>query len=320
MVHTNYEYFDLPTLIKQGDFNIRQIAATGPSLSVDEYFNMLSKFMTLAPDVLNALAKFSDRNGDTSTYRSLDSMATLLDGLGCDKFIPDFYSILDAYEKGNWRLAATYAKRIINDFNGLCSRIKIAKMTKKSKALLYVENEDDPSIENHDTPDKTLSLEAFINRLDNLDNKEARKKEPSDLLDQIQGSLDNEEVGQKSLILAVDDSPVILKTVSSVLSNDYKVFTLLKPTMLENLLKQITPELFLLDYKMPELNGFELIPIIRSFEAHKETPIIFLTSEGSIDNVTAALGLGACDFIVKPFKPDALREKIKKHIVRKKIF
>lgn len=130
-------------------------------------------------------------------------------------------------------------------------------------------------------------------------------------------SKDNEEASRKLLILVVDDSPVILKTVSSVLSNDYKVFTLPKPTQLEKVLLKLTPNLFLLDYQMPEINGFELIPIIRSFEEHKETPIIFLTSAETVDHASTALALGACEYIVKPFNPNILREKIAKHIVRK---
>jgi PleD family two-component response regulator len=48
---------------------------------------------------------------------------------------------------------------------------------------------------------------------------------------------------------------------------------------------------------MPEINGFELIPIIRSLEEHKDTPIIFLSSEGTKDNVAAAIGFGVNDFI-----------------------
>jgi len=128
------------------------------------------------------------------------------------------------------------------------------------------------------------------------------------------------ETGNNALIiLAVDDSPVILKSVSSVLGDKYKVFTLPKPTELEKVLEKLTPDLFLLDYMMPEISGFDLIPIIRSYGKHKKTPIIFLTSEGTMDNVTAAVALGACDFVVKPFHPDVLREKIAKHIVRTKI-
>jgi DNA-binding response OmpR family regulator len=92
------------------------------------------------------------------------------------------------------------------------------------------------------------------------------------------------------------------------------------PTRLEKFLWQVTPELFLLDYKMPALSGFDLVPIIRSFSEHKTTPVIFLTSEGTMAHVSAAFALGACDFIVKPIQGNILREKIAKHIVRKKLF
>ena len=145
-------------------------------------------------------------------------------------------------------------------------------------------------------PDLTISLSEYITRLD------------------------EEEANRKPLILIVDDSPVILKAVSAVLSDDYKVFMLEKPTELERVLQKLTPELFILDYQMPELNGFDLIPIIRNFDEHKNTPIVFLTSEGSFDNVTAAIARGISDFIVKPFKPDVLREKIAACIVKKKLF
>ena len=129
-------------------------------------------------------------------------------------------------------------------------------------------------------------------------------------------SLDNEEHNRKKIILVIDDSPVILKSVSSVLSDMYKVYMLPKPTELQKVLQKLVPDLFLLDYQMPEINGFELIPIIRSFEEHKNTPIIFLTSMGTADILTTASALGASDFVVKPFEPDILREKIAKHIVK----
>jgi putative two-component system response regulator len=131
---------------------------------------------------------------------------------------------------------------------------------------------------------------------------------------------DMEDIAYKPLILAVDDSPDILTAISSILSNEYRVFKLPKPTMIAEVLQQVKPDLFLLDYQMPELNGFDLIPIIRSYEAHKETPIVFLTSEGTLDHVTAAVGLGACDFMVKPFDRKILREKIAKNLKPRKQF
>ena len=277
MDNSNKEYFDLPTLLKQGDFDVRRFAnRTG--MSTDEYFSLLSGFTSLAYSGDNALRDFIDRAADKESYKQLENVATALKELMCDKYVDSIYSILEAYEKGNWRLASTYAERIRDDYYAFYSRILAAKKKKRQDPL----------------PETTLPLKAFIQWLD------------------------DEEANRKMLVLAVDDSPVILSSVSSVLSNDYKVFLLAKPKMLETVLQQMTPELFLLDYLMPDRNGFELIPIIRSFEEHRDTPIIFLTSEGTLDNVTAALALGASDFIVKPFNPDALREKIDKHIVRKK--
>jgi PleD family two-component response regulator len=126
--------------------------------------------------------------------------------------------------------------------------------------------------------------------------------------------LDEEKANRKPMILAVDDSPVILQSVWAILGSEYKVLTLTNPLETEKILQKQTPDLILLDYQMPELNGFELIPIIRSFDEHKDTPIVFLTSDRTLDNVTAALALGAKDYIVKPFKPETLREKVGKYI------
>ncbi|MDR0310698.1 MAG: response regulator [Acidobacteriota bacterium] len=138
----------------------------------------------------------------------------------------------------------------------------------------------------------------------------AETKTPKERLDYLYEANAN----RKPLILAVDDSPDILAAVAAVLGDEYKVFKLPKPAMLENVLKQVTPDLFLLDYQMPELNGFELISIIRGYEKYKTTPIIFLTSEDTMDHIAAAIGLGASDYIVKPFNKDILREKVSKHI------
>ena len=283
MGNRSIEYFDLYALLKQGVLKIRRVAAAEPSLSVYDYFNRLSKFISLAPDVSVSLNKFINRDGDKDACKNLDAMTRLLESLGCDKIVPDFYSILDIFGKGDWRLAATYAKKIVDGFNELHLRIKTSKRTKISDALSDDQNTEQP-------------LQIILNRLD------------------------EEEANRKLSVLVVDDSPVILRSVTSVLGNDYKVYALADPTQIEKVLQKTTPELFLLDYRMPEISGFDLVPIIRRFEEHKNTPIIFLTSAGTIDHVSAARALGACEFVVKPFDPDILCAKIAKHIVRKKAF
>jgi len=270
------EYFDIPTLLRQKDFDIRRLAEKS-ALPTGEYFGMLLDFLTLVPETLYAINKFENRLGDKDAYKVVDDMATMLKKLMCNKFISEFYSALDAYEKGNWRLAAVHMESIEEKFREFYLRVKSAKRSTKPEVLT----------------DTTISLKEYLELLD------------------------FEEANRKHIILAVDDSAVILKSVSAVLSGEYKVFTLPRPTEVEHVLSKITPDLFLLDYQMPEISGFDLVPIIRSFEEHKDTPIIFLTAEGTIDNVTAAIAMGASDFMVKPFDPSMLREKIAKHIVRK---
>jgi len=118
----------------------------------------------------------------------------------------------------------------------------------------------------------------------------------------------------RPIILAIDDAPDILRSVQLILKDEYKVHTLTEPGKLKDLLEDLTPDLFLLDYSMPELSGFDLIPIIRSFPKHLNTPVIYLTSVSSADFFNVATRLGASDYIVKPINAETLREKIKRHI------
>jgi len=122
------------------------------------------------------------------------------------------------------------------------------------------------------------------------------------------------EDDSKPRILAVDDVVSILKMIQTTLYSDYKVHTISKPDAVLDFLKLRKPDLILLDYLMPVYNGFELIPMIRELPGYEDTPIIMLTSEGTINHVKEAVSLGACDFIVKPFKESELKEKIAKHI------
>jgi len=135
------------------------------------------------------------------------------------------------------------------------------------------------------------------------------------LYERIETELDPEKRAKRiPIILAVDDSLSTLKSINTLLCNDYKVCTLPKPEHIKELLKSLTPDLFLLDCNMPVLSGFDLIPIIRNIPQHHETPIIFLTSEGTMDNVYVALENGACDFLVKPIDENILRNKLALHL------
>jgi CheY-like chemotaxis protein len=270
---TGEKHFDLSILLKQDNLDIREAAGAVPPLTVGEYCELLEQFTGLAPDALGIIRKFAgqDFNLDKKDSKKLEQVILLLEGLKCEKFAVDFHFLKNAYrKKSNRELAATHAEQIIDSFNGFYLRIGEAKQLDASGAKQY----------------QDLFLKEYIEKID------------------------KEDVNRKRLILAIDDSPDILKAIHSVLKDDYKVVPLTDPTQLESTLRHVTPDLFLLDYRMPEINGFDLIPIIRGHSGHKNTPIIFLTAVGTVDHKSAAVMLGACDFLVKPLKADALRDTI----------
>ncbi|MCL2096254.1 MAG: response regulator [Oscillospiraceae bacterium] len=118
----------------------------------------------------------------------------------------------------------------------------------------------------------------------------------------------------RPVILAVDDSPSILKSVNYALNGKYRVYTLPYPEKMEDVLRLTTPDLFLIDCHMPKISGFGLIDIIRKIPVHEETPIVFLTSERDNDTVFTAISRGVCDYIVKPVDDEILRGKMAAHL------
>jgi len=126
---------------------------------------------------------------------------------------------------------------------------------------------------------------------------------------------DNDEGNDsKPSVLVVDDVSSMLRAMQYALHDRYKVFILSKSEDVIDFLRTKRPDLILLDYLMPVMNGFDLIPIIRKLPDHKDTPIIIITTEGTLDHVNEAMSLGASDFMVKPFKPKELNDKVGKHI------
>ena len=283
--------FDLQILLKSGDLDIRGKAAR--DVSVAKYFGLLSEFLDQSPRMAEIFAHIAAGNNGSNDVQILKACRDSLEGIGCKKFMPAIGEIISAKNRDDRESASAFAKTILEDFDKFCTRLRSAKKSGK------------PGIPS-DNPDA-----------DNPANDNAKPPYGKQTLKKVLELLDQEEATRKLRILAVDDAPVTLKIISSVLGNDYKVYGMTDPRMLEAFLRQITPELFILDYKMPELSGFDLVPIIRSFEDHKTTPIIFLTSMGTMDHISAAVKLGACDFIVKPFNAEILKEKVAKHIIRK---
>lgn len=116
-------------------------------------------------------------------------------------------------------------------------------------------------------------------------------------------------------ILIVDDEPLNLDLLGQELA-DLGHGTIRAADGTEALLKleTVNPELVLLDYQMPGMNGIEVLREIRKRD--KNTPVVIITAYGTIERAVEAVKAGADDFITKPFDPDHLALVVNKALER----
>jgi len=69
-------------------------------------------------------------------------------------------------------------------------------------------------------------------------------------------------------------------------------------------------EMLITDWNMPEMNGLELVKKVRADDRFLDLPIIMVTTEGGKAEVITALKAGVNNYIVKPFTPQVLKEKL----------
>ncbi|HEX2902120.1 MAG TPA: response regulator [Jatrophihabitans sp.] len=74
--------------------------------------------------------------------------------------------------------------------------------------------------------------------------------------------------------------------------------------------QQQTPEVALIDWNMPNLNGLELIKEIRRRPELSRMTLMMVTTEGEQAQIVRALAAGAHEYVIKPFTPDAILEKL----------
>jgi DNA-binding response OmpR family regulator len=118
----------------------------------------------------------------------------------------------------------------------------------------------------------------------------------------------------KKNILVVDDEPDILKVTSIRLKRlGYDVLTAVDGRQALDTIRSENPDLVLLDLVMPFMSGAEVCEQIRNDKVLKHIPIILFTARGSGAMTAERIKkVAADDYIVKPFDPEELSDKIEK--------
>jgi DNA-binding response OmpR family regulator len=74
---------------------------------------------------------------------------------------------------------------------------------------------------------------------------------------------------------------------------------------------QIIPDLIIMDVRMPKMTGYEACRAMKADVALKDIPVVFLSAKGQDAEIQTGLDLGAEDYLLKPFAPDQLVERVK---------
>jgi signal transduction histidine kinase len=118
-------------------------------------------------------------------------------------------------------------------------------------------------------------------------------------------------------ILIVEDHERLLRALQSVLQTEgYQVFTALDGVEALEVMEQVRPDLVVVDIMMPRMDGYALYEAIRSRSEWVPIPIIFLTAKAEREDVLKGKGLGAEDYITKPFETEELLVTIRARLER----
>lgn len=111
-------------------------------------------------------------------------------------------------------------------------------------------------------------------------------------------------------ILLVDDVSTNLKCEGLVLRNEYKVTMVKSGREALDFLKTTIPDLVLLDIRMHEMNGYEVMEHMKENPDTAAVPVILLTADTEQESEERGIALGAVDFIRKPVEPQVLLDRI----------
>jgi CheY-like chemotaxis protein len=121
-------------------------------------------------------------------------------------------------------------------------------------------------------------------------------------------------VCDKTVVLAIDDNLVELKTLQSLLSEQYDVRIAKSVPDALGILETVKVDVFLLDIEMPNISGFEFLHDIRKRPAYMFRPIIIVSGHTEPEFLETVRNSSADDIITKPASAETLIEAIEKAV------
>lgn len=114
------------------------------------------------------------------------------------------------------------------------------------------------------------------------------------------------------VIITVDDSSTMRRIIKNTLQKLGFTAILEASNGIEALeiMSKNNIDLIVTDWNMPEMDGLTFVKTLRQKDQFKDTPILMITTEAAKEDILTALRSGVNNYVVKPFTPDTLQEKV----------
>jgi len=130
---------------------------------------------------------------------------------------------------------------------------------------------------------------------------------------------DETRVSREMKVLIVEDNDDLLNFMKSILSNNFRVYTAVDGQIAWEFISKQMPDLVVSDIMMPNMDGFQLCKIMKSTYETSHIPIVLLTALSEQTDQLHGLGLGADDYLTKPFDMNLLIQRIKSIIRNREV-
>ena len=118
----------------------------------------------------------------------------------------------------------------------------------------------------------------------------------------------------KNSILIVDDEKLNLEVLYGILSPEYKVYITKSGRNAIEMAAENMPDLILLDILMPDMNGFDVLTVLKNSEKTRNIPVIIITGLENFEDEEKGFSLEAADFIRKPFSNKVVQSRVHQQI------
>jgi DNA-binding response OmpR family regulator len=115
---------------------------------------------------------------------------------------------------------------------------------------------------------------------------------------------------RKRILVAEDEPDILGLIVYSLEYAGFEVMEALNGEEAVTLAVEGQPDLILLDVRMPRMSGYEVCRALKERETTKHIPIVFVSARGQEVEIKRGLELGAEEYILKPFAPDELYQRV----------